>query len=43
MKTENPFIISDYISPKYFCDRETETNQIISALNNSRDLTLLSK
>jgi hypothetical protein len=34
MKTNNPFVISGYISPEYFCDRELETEKIISALKN---------
>jgi len=38
----NPFIILDYISPKYFCDREKETSGIISALNNGRNITVTS-
>ncbi len=42
MSTENPFLISGYINPSYFCDREDETNRIISALQNRRNLTLLS-
>ncbi len=42
MKTNNPFVISGYISPEYFCDRELETEKIISALKNERNITLLS-
>ena len=38
----NPFLIKGYVSPKYFCDRENETNKIISAIENGRDLTLIS-
>ncbi len=38
----NPFLIKGYVSPKYFCDRESETNKIISAIENGRDLTLIS-
>lgn len=41
MKT-NPFIISGYISPKYFCDREEETAKMLSAIINGRHLTLFS-
>ncbi|MDR2586578.1 MAG: ATP-binding protein [Prevotellaceae bacterium] len=39
---ENPFIISGYLSPDYFCDREEETNRIISALQNRRNITVTS-
>lgn len=38
----NPFLIAGYHSPKYFCDREKETEKIISALKNGRNLTLIS-
>ena len=27
---ENPFIITGYIKPEYFCDREKEAERIIS-------------
>ena len=42
MKPSNPFIITGYISPKYFCDREAETKKIIEAIRNNRNLTLYS-
>ncbi len=38
----NPFIDHGYISPKYFCDRKAETEKIISALRNGRNITLIS-
>jgi len=38
----NPFLISGYISPEYFCDRENETEMVIDALRNSRHLTIFS-
>ncbi len=41
-KPYNPFLISGYHSPDYFCDRETETSKIISALANDRNVSLLS-
>jgi uncharacterized protein len=41
MKT-NPFPISSYISPEYFCDRVEETDNILSAINNRRHLTIFS-
>lgn len=42
MKILNPFLISGYLSPQYFCDREEETEKIISSINNQRNLTMLS-
>lgn len=30
----NPFLINDYLSPAYFCDRETETKTLIDNINN---------
>lgn len=41
-KTINPFLITGYQGPEYFCDREAETATIISALNNGRNITLIS-
>ena len=41
-KTKNPFIIAGYEGPAYFCDREKETEKIISALNNDRNIALIS-
>lgn len=38
----NPFIVFGYAGPKYFCDRENETNELISALRNGRNITLRS-
>lgn len=38
----NPFIVTGYRSPKYFCDRENETRRLISAIENNRHLTLFS-
>lgn len=38
----NPFLDHGYISPEYFCDRETETKKMISALHNGRNITLMS-
>lgn len=40
LKPNNPFLISGYYSPDYFCDREVETRKIIDALYNGRNLTL---
>ena len=38
----NPFIISGYVSPEYFCDREAETARMLSAVRNGRHMTLFS-
>ena len=38
----NPFLVYGYNSPEYFCDREKETDKMISALLNERNLTLIS-
>jgi len=38
----NPFIISGYISPEYFCDREDETERMLRAIKNGRHMTLFS-
>jgi len=38
----NPFLISGYISPKYFCDREKETEMVFDAVRNKRHLTIFS-
>jgi AAA+ ATPase superfamily predicted ATPase len=38
----NPFLIAGYNSPRYFCDREKETEKIIDALSNDRNITLIS-
>lgn len=38
----NPFRISGYISPKYFCGREDETQELLSAIQNQRNITLFS-
>ena len=44
MKTEtyNPFLIAGYSTPDCFCDREKETKKIISALQNDRNISLIS-
>jgi len=41
-RPHNPFLISGYYSPDYFCDRETETEKIIVALENDRNISLIS-
>lgn len=42
MNVQNPFLVSGYVSPEYFCDREKETEKIISAVRSGRNLTLFS-
>ncbi len=41
MIIENPFITKGYCGPQYFCDRETETGKLVSAVRNGRDITLM--
>ena len=36
----NPFLITGYAAPKYFCDRVSETNAILDTLQNGRNITL---
>jgi uncharacterized protein len=38
----NPFVVSGYRGPRFFCDREEETQRILSAIHNQRHLTLFS-
>ena len=38
----NPFLLTGYMSPVYFCDREQESNKLVSALRNGRNVTLIS-
>jgi uncharacterized protein len=39
---QNPFLISGYSSPEFFCDREAETARVIEAIRNQRHLTIIS-
>lgn len=41
MRPNNPFLVSGYNSPEYFCDRTQETKTILDALRNGRNLTLI--
>lgn len=41
MKPNNPFLVSGYHSPEFFCDREAETAGILDALHNGRNITLI--
>lgn len=42
MSTRNPFTLSMYSGPQFFCDREIETARVINAIKNNRNLTLIS-
>ena len=41
-KPQNPFVYKGYEGPSYFCDREQETENMVNALKNGRNLTLFS-
>lgn len=41
MKPNNPFLITGYHTPHYFCDRAQETKSMTDALHNGRNLTLI--
>ena len=40
---DNPFIVTGYIAPEYFCDRENETASLISNITNGRNTALISE
>lgn len=42
MKPQNPFLVTGYYSPEFFCNREKETERVIRALANGRNITLFS-
>lgn len=42
MKPKNPFLVTGYIGPQYFCDRESETKKLLNAIKNGRNLTITS-
>lgn len=42
MKSRNPFVIEGYSGKEYFCDREQETSDMLTALGSRRNLTLIS-
>ena len=39
---DNPFLVSGYESPEYFCDRRSETQSLLEAFQNGRNVTLTS-
>lgn len=41
-KPKNPFLVKGYAGSEYFCDRKEETQKLTQALNNGRDITLIS-
>ena len=41
-KPSNPFLVSGYQGPAFFCDRENEVAQLASALGNGRNVCLVS-
>jgi AAA+ ATPase superfamily predicted ATPase len=41
-RLNNPFLVAGYHNPTYFCDRESETEKLISALSNDRNISLIS-
>ena len=41
-KIGNPFLITGYESPEYFCDRKKETAALLDTLHNGRNITLTS-
>ena len=42
MEKDNPFPVNGYRSPQLFCDRESETATLTSALRNGRHVMLYS-
>lgn len=41
MNRKNPFLTAGYEGPETFCDRENETAELISAVENGRNITLI--
>ena len=42
MKRKNPFVTKGYTGSEFFCDRERETNDILSLLTNENNLAIIS-
>lgn len=42
VKISNPFVISGYVSPQYFCDRELETATLTKLLENGNNVAIIS-
>lgn len=43
MKEKNPFVIYGYGGPELFCDRRAETEKLVDAIENGRNVTLLAE
>ena len=43
MKSTNPFVIYGYEGPSTFCDRQEETEKLLQAIRNGRNVTLLAE
>lgn len=41
MKPNNPFVLAGYQGPEYFCDRERETEKLLSWIQNDSNITLM--
>ncbi len=41
-KNKNPFVISGYVSPEYFCDREDESKELVQSLFSGRNTAIIS-
>ena len=39
---KNSFITSAYVSPKYFCDREQESKQLVREFTEGKNVALIS-
>jgi len=42
VSVKNPFVISGYVSPYYFCDREEEAKTLVRYLINNRNTAIIS-
>lgn len=42
MNLTNPFVVSGYVSPEYFCDRVEESENLTRYLTNGRNIALIS-
>jgi AAA+ ATPase superfamily predicted ATPase len=40
---KNPFVVTGYIAPEYFCDREKETADLVANILNGRNTALISE
>ena len=42
VKIKNPFVVSGYVSPEYFCDRKKETAELTGSIQNGRNIVIVS-